>query len=283
MTQINWGVLCCFNTQSAKRCHAERNTVFLEIISYPFAFKKLYSKAFFVWKKWLLREDRHTSHLRTTVSDESTDGSLIIEGIIPDILKLIVKWWLKLFKNINHSLSAMKARSSSCWGSSFLPWLLPLLAANMTAFSADRELEKADGDRCEGPNWQRLRPMGKSGEVAISDGEPGLGMTRGLPPDDGRLLPPMGWKRRMASFTGFFLETRRGKVMLVTAGPEHRFTDVIQVKAAWESDDDTLFCVQEQMSNYCLRYWIIMTPKAKIGICEYKNIVLKLKYCYLAT
>lgn len=142
MTQINWGVLCCFNIQSTKRCHAERNTVFLEIISYPFAFKKLYSKAFFVWKKWLLREDRHTSPLRTTVLDESTDGSLIIEGIIPDILKLTVKWWLKLFKNINHSLSATKARSSSCWGSSFLPRLLPLLAANMTAFSTDGELER---------------------------------------------------------------------------------------------------------------------------------------------
>lgn len=61
--------------------------VILEVISYPFVLRKLYSKAFFVCKKWLLREVRHTSPLRTTVSDESTKGPLMLDGLIPDTFK----------------------------------------------------------------------------------------------------------------------------------------------------------------------------------------------------
>lgn len=79
---------------------------------------------------------------------------------------------------LNYSLSAAKARSSSWWGSSFLPWSLLLLAANMTAVSADREPERRTLNNVRAPDWQRLSPMEERERTATSDGACAYGIPR---------------------------------------------------------------------------------------------------------
>lgn len=88
--------------------------------------------------------------------------------------------------------------------------------------SADREPEKADSVRREGPGLTAAQSNGKKGRTGCFRRRTRIGNDA----HDGRLSPPMGQWRRT------FVETWRGKVMLDGAMVDQRNHDVIQVRGA---------------------------------------------------
>lgn len=85
-------------------------------------------------------------------------------------------------------------------------------------FSRQRAGE-ADGVQREGPRLTAARSNGREGKGGHFRRSTRIGNDPALAPRDGRLVSPIDGERRMRISAGSFLETWRGKVMLVVLRP----------------------------------------------------------------
>lgn len=91
---------------------------------------------------------------------------------------------------------------------------------------------EVDGVHREKPRLTAAQSNGRKGKDGNFWQGTRIGNDPELAPRDGRLVSPMNGERRMTISIGSFLETWRGKVMLVcvTTRSDHWLTDVIQVR-----------------------------------------------------